>query len=138
MKKNHSIDVEAAVSIGLVTGLILGGYLGSAAEKIRAWHEYQERAKVSYQGIIYDLKDLYQLTKQDESVFCILDSDIYYDLDDGNVVSVKGYEEAFGYDVIDLKQFFTLEECQDMVNERAIQEKFDIIVSESVPKTNTK
>ena len=106
-------------------GLITGGMIERIDTNNKIKDNYQENARIVYQGEEYPISNLYQLTKMDESHVCLLDSDIYYDIQNGEITSIKGYEEAFGYDVIHLIEFFPYEEFGNAVDTDGIQKRFN-------------
>ncbi len=113
------------------SGLITGGMIERIDTNNRIKENSGKNAKIVYQGAEHPISDLYQLTKMDESHVCILDSDIYYDIQSGALTSIKGYEEAFGYDVVHLTDFFPYEEYESIIHLEDTQKSFDEVTKEN-------
>ena len=109
-------------------GLITGGLVERKDTENKLMENYQNSARVVYQEEEYSLPDLYQLKNDGESHICILDSDVYYDVQDKEIVAVKDFEQDFGYEVIDLMSLFPYEEYGTVIDKNAVQEDFGKIL----------
>ena len=95
---------------------LLSGGIVAGRFKLEEMAENKQEEQTIYQED--ELENLYQLTREEETDICFLDSEVYHDVETQEAITVKGYESEFGYDVIHLEEFFSMDE-QNKTKEKA-------------------